>query len=412
MSREDFENGAGDVFFEDDGSYTINIPEENPFFPYEVQFTCNGEVTNEWFMTPEDSVEIGGHTFYVSAAFDNTAVTQMSLNIGGDIILVYPEEKEFTDGGLGIAPASLLPLEEVTLGTIDLTGYTPLELTMVGVDYIFGNSLSDGDTVVWTYQSEDNYTVSEKGDTVDLSRDTYSGGIKYWEMIVGSGDQLDSGNVRYTVPIQVTASENWLEASVYLDEEDSYGRKLTVYANSYNDYDAENRYLDIQVSEGECESNFLVQIGLNINPSVFNKTNIDHFKVYRGGDSSSVDDYIDDYFDITDAVWNLDATKAPPELESSFDGFRRWWTWSSPIILVAYDSGNNMTGCLPITVKWDTVPDGFDVVLYDKQGNDGVKVGESVYWEVYDNYGPPKTSSSQIECILHMNRVLPQIPVF
>ena len=35
---------AGDAYFEEDGSYTIHIPEENPFFPYEVQFTCGGEV--------------------------------------------------------------------------------------------------------------------------------------------------------------------------------------------------------------------------------------------------------------------------------------------------------------------------------------------------------------------------------
>lgn len=86
-------------FFAADGSYTINIPEANPYFPYEVQFTCNGEVRNEWFMNPQDSVEVGGHTFYVSAYFDDTAVTQMSLKVGGQEVIVYPEEKEFTNDG-------------------------------------------------------------------------------------------------------------------------------------------------------------------------------------------------------------------------------------------------------------------------------------------------------------------------
>lgn len=53
VSEEDFENDLGDAYFEEDGSYTINIPEENPFFPYEVQFTYDGKTENEWFMNPE-----------------------------------------------------------------------------------------------------------------------------------------------------------------------------------------------------------------------------------------------------------------------------------------------------------------------------------------------------------------------
>ena len=61
VSYEDFwDNNIGDGYFEEDGSYTINIPEENPFFPYEVQFTYRGKTVNQWFMTPEDCVEIGG----------------------------------------------------------------------------------------------------------------------------------------------------------------------------------------------------------------------------------------------------------------------------------------------------------------------------------------------------------------
>ena len=64
-----YENGAGDACFAEDGSYTINIPEANPFFPYEVQFTHEGNVFSQWFMTPDDSVEVGGHTFYVSDYF-------------------------------------------------------------------------------------------------------------------------------------------------------------------------------------------------------------------------------------------------------------------------------------------------------------------------------------------------------
>ncbi len=47
VSKDDFfDNEIGDAYFEEDGSYTINIPEENPFFPYEVQFTYKGKTLN------------------------------------------------------------------------------------------------------------------------------------------------------------------------------------------------------------------------------------------------------------------------------------------------------------------------------------------------------------------------------
>ena len=42
VTQEAFDEGRGDAWFEEDGSYTINIPEENPFFPYEVQFIYKG----------------------------------------------------------------------------------------------------------------------------------------------------------------------------------------------------------------------------------------------------------------------------------------------------------------------------------------------------------------------------------
>ena len=88
VSKEDWKNELGDAYFEEDGSYTINIPEENPCFPYEIQFTYKGKTTNQWFKNPDDSIVIGGHTFYISAYFDDTVITQMSLNVAGDIIVV------------------------------------------------------------------------------------------------------------------------------------------------------------------------------------------------------------------------------------------------------------------------------------------------------------------------------------
>ena len=122
-------------------------------------------------MTPDDSVEVGGHTFYVSSYADGTVLTQMTLKVGGDIIVVYPEEKEFTDEETGgIAPMSMLPLTQEFL-TVNLEGYTPAELSMVSVDTVFtgDNALEDTEKVVWTYNGKDDYTVSMSGDMLNLS---------------------------------------------------------------------------------------------------------------------------------------------------------------------------------------------------------------------------------------------------
>ena len=133
--------------FAEDGSYTINIPEENPFFPYEVQFTCNGETTNEWFMDPEDTVEVGGHTFHVSAYMDGTAVTQLSMNVAGKEVVVYPEEKEFTnDPAAAIAPLSITYNLSTQYLTVDLTGFTPVELTQVKIENLLAGSNAQVDT--------------------------------------------------------------------------------------------------------------------------------------------------------------------------------------------------------------------------------------------------------------------------
>ena len=158
--RQDLIKEKGDASFDKDGSYTINIPEDNPFFPYEVQFTCNGTTENKWFMTPDDSVEVGGHKFNVSAHFDNLTLTQATLMVAGKEVIVYPEEKEFTNDGSMVMPLSLLPLTEKHL-TVDLTGFTPLELTMISVGKIFsGNQLEGASSVVWDYYSQDDYEVT------------------------------------------------------------------------------------------------------------------------------------------------------------------------------------------------------------------------------------------------------------
>ena len=104
---------------------------------------------------------------------------------------------------------SLLPLEEVRLAEIDLTDYTPVELTMVSVDSIFTGSykLTDDDSIMWTIKDEDDYKISHPGDYLDLSLDTAWREDVEWEMIVGDESQLGEDNIRYIVPIQSICKE-------------------------------------------------------------------------------------------------------------------------------------------------------------------------------------------------------------
>ena len=48
--------------YDENGNYEIAL-EDNAFFPYEVQFSVGNDKVNEWFMTPDDSKEIGGHIY-------------------------------------------------------------------------------------------------------------------------------------------------------------------------------------------------------------------------------------------------------------------------------------------------------------------------------------------------------------
>lgn len=339
VDKEAFDKGTGDGYFEDDGSYTINIPEENPFFPYEVQFTYQDKVTNEWFMTPDDSVQIGDRTFYVSASFDDTAVTQMSLDVAGDTVVVYPEAKEFTNDGDGTMPASLLPLTERYL-TADLSGYTPVELSMVSLDSVFtgSNQLKDTDKVAWTYGSRDNYTISTKSSKIDLSLST-SSGYSNWQMIVGDGTQLNDQNIRNIVNLTVTDSSDWLTPVVYIQNASGKRTNIPVYESNYNDYgDQDNRHFNITVPESKMGNETQAYVKLDVNKSAFSSTAYDHCKIYEGrftdaGKAASGTD-------ITAKLCGADMTQA--NAGYLLKRYSNKW-----VTMVAYDSKNQVIGCLP-----------------------------------------------------------------
>jgi hypothetical protein len=346
-----FDYDMGDTCYNDDGSYTINIPEDNPFFPYEVQFTKGDDVVTKWFMNPDDSVEFGGHIFYVSAYFDNETVTQMTFEFGGQKVIVYPEEKEFTDGE-GVSETSLLPLETRTL-SVDLEGYTPVELTMVKIDSVFTGEyeLGEDDKVAWRINNrftdtDEDYEIAHKGSFINLSKytDRYAPAPSYFEMIVVDGDQLSLDNIRYMIKVGTTKSTEWLIPTVYIQDEE--GNRTSVNLYSYRYYDnnyKETASLNIVAKNEVPRYDTSLYIGLNINGDVFDNVKYYKLRVYDGKYSNISE--ILDAKEITGKIWDVDMTAKDmgyKTVTGNTDNF---------ITMVAFDDNNDVIGCLPIKIS-------------------------------------------------------------
>ncbi len=369
-SQEDYEtDGIGDVCFEEDGSYTIEIPEENPFFPYEVQFTWEDEVENRWFMDPEDSVEIDGHTFYVEASFDQTAVTQLTLNVAGEIVTVYPEEKEFTDNG-GVSMFSLLPLEWRSL-TVDLTGFTPIELTQVAIASLFAgeNELTDTDKIAWRLNT-DNYEISFPGDRIDLSYGSFSWGGDTWEMIVGEADQLAASDIRYSVYVELTDATNWLIPTMYKQTAEGIRTELRVLNSEYEawEYNTENgRYLSLDVLADELERDQQAYLALSLDTELFANASEERIRVYEG--RYSLAEEAEAAADITDKVFCKDMAAVDAGYLVEQSNRAQWLT------LVSYSSSGEVTGCLSIELDLLRYVDGISATLWTEDGQTRVSDG-------------------------------------
>lgn len=363
VTAEAFEAGKGDAPFEGDGSYTINIPEENPFFPYEVQFTYAGKTWEEWFMTPEDSVEVGGHTFHVSAYFDGTVMTQMNFSVGGETVIAWPEKKEFTDEEEGaISELSLQPLTEVKL-ELDLTKYTPLELTMVSFgDLIKGDTpLTSGTKVAWAYaDGRDNFTECNADGSIDLSQVNWN--PVALELIVGDANQLSDANKRYMITISTMDYQKrskWLTPTVYLEDADrriwSKASIFKVYYGRGSDSDigSFDAGLFVEMSNDEVISSDRLYMSLNLAEP---NTRITNMKVYEGRFASVTEAETAGAKEITDKIWCSDMTLqgagyAPSEY--SIRPGRAWFT------MVAYDGSGTVIGIQSFVLSISRTSDWF-----------------------------------------------------
>lgn len=391
VNREAFDAGlGGDICFEEDGSYTINIPEANPFFPYEVQFTHDGETVNEWFMSPDDNVEVGGHTFYVSAYMDGTALTQLSLEVGGKTVVVYPEAKEFTDDEEGgIAPASLIPLTSVSLDSVDLTGYTPIELTMISVNAVLGDKVESGSKISWKQYNDSNdaYTVTASDGVFDLS-----GGSGRWEMIVGDGDQLNPDNIRYSVYVYTTSASDWLTtADVYAQDGAGARSAVTVLDSYYSEYrDTEAGRLDVSrrmtttLSVKETEGK-TVYASLKTDGTNYADSRLSSLKVVEG--------HYETAEEAAAALASKDVTASVlcTDMTQTMAGYQIDYTYyDNPyeLTMIAYDASGTIIGYM--SFDWNIYGEENYVYLqlYDKTESDNTQL-DSVY--VYEGRSSNRT---------------------
>lgn len=365
VSKEDFEeNEIGDAYFEEDGSYTIAIPEENPYFPYEVQFEYDGVTKNEWFMNPEDTVEVNGHTFHVSAYFDDSVVTQMTLNVAGESVVVYPQEKEFTDGN-GVMPNSLLHLESRDL-ELDLKEFDPMELSMVSIETLFaGNTeVKDTDKIMWTARSKDNYQISSKGDSINMSYDTYmGGGMTQWEMIVGEADQLAKSDVRYYINVHTTTQAEWLTSTAFVQSETGERRQTRLITDddsaSYWDPQSSERRLTVYIIADEAGSEQMFYVNLDRNKNLKEDVTYTSMRAFEG-QFDSVEEITGE--EITDQIFCKDMTQKDAGYKMERGG-EEW------ITLVAYNDNGKVVGCLPILLRVRTRGNSISRHLYDSKGN-------------------------------------------
>ena len=223
--------------FESDGSYTIQL-ENDAFFPYEVQFTYDGKTVEKWFETPESSVEINGHTFYVASESEKEAITQIGVWVGNKDIAAYPEEKEFTDSP--VSTQSLLPLEERKV-TMSLRGVNRYQMMNIKVSAILSLAgITAGNSVVWidSYDTSDSEILQQNSEINLLDK---LGGGKKFTLVVGDTNQLNAGNTRYIVTVTDMNDDVFANSISIYTEKDGARKAVTPNTNSVSSYEDEDR---------------------------------------------------------------------------------------------------------------------------------------------------------------------------
>lgn len=321
--------------FQADGSYTLEL-EPDAFFPYEVQFTHDGQTQQVWFMDPEDTVDVGGHTFGVfSESTDPNKLTQIGIWVGEDYIPAYPEEKTFTNDGPEAMPISGgLPLaKRVENLKLDLSNnYLPSQLTEVRVDAVLsgiGHAGNSSDRVAWVRGYSDDFQILNQSGTMDLSAS--SGSVRI-DLLVGSALQLDKGNntlyqVNVTVPKaemfqwDVLAGTESVKSSSYYNE------------SSYGDIKTDGYYeVGLNTAAGSAES-----LKLKMDFDKLYNANGRTASVYQG--LYETEGALENAQEITGQIWGTGAAGIDVKSEDQVE-----------LTVVLKNSNGTVAGILPQTV--------------------------------------------------------------
>ncbi len=248
-------------------------------------------------------------------------------------------------------PASLLPLEEKTL-TPDLTGLTPVELTMVPFSRVFeGEDMSGVSKVAYVYHYDgyeesnsysDDYAIGSYEGNVNLSRGTcYGSSYEPWLMIP-NGDQLDNEAKRYIVKPRYTASAEWLVPTIYVQDESGSRTVVEVSDYYYSDYGDTNysRDMTVNVPYEQISNDKLIYLKFDVNSSLYGDfADRVTVKVYEGNYETA--EAVDPEREITDKIYgNID-------MEQKDNGYGIKSGFNECITIVTYD-GDKVTGCLPV----------------------------------------------------------------
>lgn len=219
---ENRESSDADWTFDENGNFQIYVGDSNPYFPLEVQFKYQDKVSTEWFMTPDDSVVVAGHTFTLKLR-DASKYTSYKLEIGGKVEVLYPEKKEFTnENGSSFRIAGGVKRRSRADGgnlDVDLKKYTPLELTRVQMSGMFNGIDLSNKKIMWTLKSDkkEKFKVNNPEDRVDLSVGVTESYSKYWNVLIGDDDQLSDNVTSYNVHViygNGEDKENWLKSAL------------------------------------------------------------------------------------------------------------------------------------------------------------------------------------------------------
>ncbi len=146
--------------------------------------------------------------------------------------------------------ATLLPIKEVSV-SLDLSELLPGELRVMKVSDILSKMVDKNNEhpkvekdakVVWSRFTGDSgsietdkWQITDLNSTVDLMPVFYDS-YATMELIVGSGNQLDPDNVRYTLDIKGPELKDVFNLDLYLQEEVSMGDSTTRTVRSHVDF--------------------------------------------------------------------------------------------------------------------------------------------------------------------------------